>query len=207
MHQDPILRNLAILQLISDTWIAVSTTRAWRRRTAGSRHIYYMPQCVRRAASRGTGTSSIYMARFASCDVARYMHMYMYMSYVCDNVDRLAVVERMNGGLLAHRTSLRCVSHLLLHSACVMRMCCGVGLSMCGRCISQHHRPARPSRVHNLLPAAKKSTKRHGSQLVLVKLIIHYVAPLGFTPTPRWPWPKNRKLCSEHMDGEIVLVA
>ena len=29
-------------------------------------------------------------------------------------------------------TASHCVSHLLLHSACVMRMCCGVGLSMAG---------------------------------------------------------------------------
>ena len=29
-------------------------------------------------------------------------------------------------------TARHCVSHLLLHSACVMRMCCGVGLSMAG---------------------------------------------------------------------------
>ena len=26
------------------------------------------------------------------------------------------------------------------------------------------------------------------------------------TPTPRWAWPKNRKLGSEHMDGESVPV-
>jgi hypothetical protein len=91
-------------------------------------------------------------------------------------------------------TASHCVSHLLLHSACVMRMCCGVGLSMWQVYLTTPP-TSTTSLEYSILYELRRHHRRHGSHLVHVIFIVHYV-PAGShtarTPHTAMP-PKNRK--------------
>ena len=104
-------------------------------------------------------------------------------------------------------TADHCVSHLMLHSACVMRMCCGVGLSMW-----QVYLTTPPTSTafleYSIFYDQRRHRQRHGSLLVLVIFIVHYVGRVSHRvhPTSMAMAPKNRKLGSECVHRRIVPV-
>ena len=71
-------------------------------------------------------------------------------------------------------TASHCVSHLLLHSACVMRMCCGVGLSMWQVYLTTSP-TSTTSLEYSFFYELRRHLQRHGSHLVLVIFIVHYL--------------------------------
>ena len=87
-------------------------------------------------------------------------------------------------------TADHCVSHHMLHSACVMRMCCGVGLSMW-----QVYLTTPPTSTafleYSIFYELRRHRQRHGSLLVLVIFIVHYVGSFSHRvhTRPLWPWP------------------
>ena len=104
-------------------------------------------------------------------------------------------------------TADHCVSHHMLHSACVMRMCCGVGLSMAG--LSHYTTNEHGlSRVQHLLRATTTSST---ARLAPRARDLHR-ALRGQLLTPGTPdlsmamAPKNRKLGSECVHRRIVPV-
>ena len=104
-------------------------------------------------------------------------------------------------------TADHCVSHHMLHSACVMRMCCGVGLSMW-----QVYLTTPPTSTafleYSIFYELRRHRQRHGSLLVLVIFIVHYVGRVSHRvhPTSMAMAPKNRKLGSECVHRRIVPV-
>ena len=106
-------------------------------------------------------------------------------------------------------TADHCVSHHMLHSACVMRMCCGVGLSMW-----QVYLTTPPTSTafleYSIFYELRRHRQRHGSLLVLVSFIVHYVGRASYrvhpTSRPMAMAPKNRKLGSECVHRRIVPV-
>jgi hypothetical protein len=86
-------------------------------------------------------------------------------------------------------TASHCVSHLLLHSACVMRMCCGVSLSMWQVYLTTSA-TSTTSLENSFFYELRRhlQRERHGSHLVLVIFIVHYL-PAGShaAHTPLWP--------------------
>ena len=80
-------------------------------------------------------------------------------------------------------TADHCVSHHMLHSACVMRMCCGVGLSMW-----QVYLTTPPTSTafleYSIFYELRRHRQRHGSLLVLVSFIVHYVGRASYRVHP-----------------------
>ena len=80
-------------------------------------------------------------------------------------------------------TAGHCMSHLMLHSACVMRMCCGVGLSMW-----QVYLTTPPTSTafleYSIFYELRRHRQRHGSLLVLVIFIVHYVGRVSHRVHP-----------------------
>ena len=104
-------------------------------------------------------------------------------------------------------TADHCVSHHILRSACVMCMCCGVGLSMW-----QVYLTTPPTSTafleYSIFYELRRHRQRHGSLLVLVSFIVHYVGRASYRvhPTSMAMAPQNRKLGNECVHRRIVPV-
>ena len=85
------------------------------------------------------------------------------------------------------------VSHLMLHSACVLRMCCGVGLS-----IWQVYLTTPPTSTtsleYSIFYELRRHRQRHGSHLVLVILVVHYVPAGSHTEHTSMAWSPKSKI-------------
>ena len=105
-------------------------------------------------------------------------------------------------------TADHCVSHHMLHSACVMRMCCGVGLSMWQVYLTTPPTSTHGlSRVQHLLRATTtSSTARLASRARELHRALRGQGLLPGTPTSMAMAPKNRKLGSECVHRRIVPV-
>ena len=103
-------------------------------------------------------------------------------------------------------TAGHCISHLMLHRTCVMRMCCGVGLSMWQVYHNTNSKHVLSQLQHLLRPLTTSST--NVAHLVVVTFIEHYVPAGSNTLIPRPPshGPKIRKLGSEYVHRRIVPV-
>ena len=104
-------------------------------------------------------------------------------------------------------TAGHCISHLMLHRTCVMRMCCGVGLSMWQVYLTTPP-TSTASLEYSIFYEQRRHHQRHGSHLVLEIFIVHYVRAGSHTLRALLTAmaPKNRKLGSECVHRRIVPV-
>ena len=156
------------------------------------------------------------------CTISGYAVACGYELHILELCDRMLLLGAMGfgggtgaqsiAGVCLHERNGDCaaialdVSHLLLHSACVTRMCCGVGLSMWQVYHNTNSKHVLSQLQHLLRPLTTSST--NVAHLVVVTFIEHYVPAGSNTLIPRPPshGPNNRKSGSECLHRRNVLV-